>query len=153
MYVCMHVWQYQTLSYNRKWWTSATLDAWSCSMSTWTRQSGPASTLLLPEMWRGGTYYTIPRYIMLIYLSLQIASSKYTHCIPNHSVQNAEPTKLQQVDTRPHYIVRRFAEYSSSIMQLDDKRNTPQVIQALANMRDEGECVKGLQMIALYAVI
>ena len=61
--------------------------------------------------------------------------------IPTHtiySVQNAEPTRLQQVDTRPHYIVRRFAEYSSSIMQLDDKRNTPQVIQALANMRDEG---------------
>lgn len=52
------------------------------------------------------------------------------------SVKKSEPTKLSKVDTRPHFIVRRFAEYVSSILVLDET-NTTTVIDSVERLRDE----------------
>lgn len=46
--------------------------------------------------------------------------------------------KLGQVDTRPHYIVRRYAEYSGAILSLDDKRNTQAITTVMEKLKDEG---------------
>lgn len=54
------------------------------------------------------------------------------------SVQGVEPQKLPKVDTRPHYIVRRYAEYFGALLGLNEDVHFDPVTAALARLRQEG---------------
>jgi hypothetical protein len=53
------------------------------------------------------------------------------------SIEAVNPAALTAVDTRPHYIVRRYAEFSGSLLSLNEGGRFEQVTAALRSLRDE----------------
>lgn len=53
-----------------------------------------------------------------------------------------DPQKLSKVDTRPHYIVRRYAEYFGALLGLNETVHFDAATGALARLRQEGTWVK-----------
>lgn len=53
------------------------------------------------------------------------------------SIEAVNQTTLNAVDTRPHYIVRRYAEFSGSLLALNEGGRFEQVTSALRSLRDE----------------
>eukprot|EP00053_Salpingoeca_punica_P012338 m.110516 g.110516 ORF g.110516 m.110516 type:complete len:701 (-) comp15917_c0_seq1:1262-3364(-) len=55
------------------------------------------------------------------------------------SVKLTDPQKLAAADTRPHYIVRRYAEYSGALLSLQEGKVYEQVTTGLDQLREEVE--------------
>lgn len=53
------------------------------------------------------------------------------------SIEIIDPATLTDVDTRPHYIVRRYAEFSGSLLSLNEDGRFEQVTAGLRSLRDE----------------
>jgi len=53
------------------------------------------------------------------------------------SIKQVNPSKLPSLDPRPHYIVRRYAEYSSALLLLNEGADFPQITTALGQLRQE----------------
>eukprot|EP00730_Choanoeca_flexa_P000002 TRINITY_DN10000_c0_g1_i3.p1 TRINITY_DN10000_c0_g1~~TRINITY_DN10000_c0_g1_i3.p1 ORF type:complete len:591 (+),score=136.48 TRINITY_DN10000_c0_g1_i3:260-1774(+) len=63
----------------------------------------------------------------------------FTRVMKTHvaSVVTVDPSKLRDMDTRPHYIVRRYAEFSGGMIQLKAGHSLAPVDEALASMQNE----------------
>ena len=70
---------------------------------------------------------------------LAVLWPRFEHIIDmNHaSIAETDPSKLANVDTRPHYIVRRYAEYSGALLVLNDESKFGEVLTALERLRSE----------------
>ena len=55
------------------------------------------------------------------------------------SVQAVEVQKLAKADPRPHYLVRRYAEYFGALLGLNEEVHFPTVVDVLTRLRHEGE--------------
>nr|XP_020670791.1 vacuolar protein sorting-associated protein 52 homolog [Pogona vitticeps] len=55
------------------------------------------------------------------------------------SIQNTDPQKLGFLDTRPHYITRRYAEFSSAIVSINQTFPHDQTLTLLGQLQTEVE--------------
>eukprot|EP00041_Stephanoeca_diplocostata_P036773 m.1355056 g.1355056 ORF g.1355056 m.1355056 type:complete len:700 (-) comp24932_c0_seq37:2552-4651(-) len=53
------------------------------------------------------------------------------------SIEGLDPQKLSHMDTRPHYIVRRYAEYSGALLLLNEGVAFEDVTNGLSSLRQE----------------
>uniref|UniRef100_A0A8C5CW35 Vacuolar protein sorting-associated protein 52 homolog n=1 Tax=Gadus morhua TaxID=8049 RepID=A0A8C5CW35_GADMO len=56
-----------------------------------------------------------------------------------HSIRNTDPQKLGLLDTRPHYITRRYAEFSSAIVSINQTFPNERTHTLLAQLQVEVE--------------
>ncbi|KAI1285484.1 Vacuolar protein sorting-associated protein 52 -like protein [Halotydeus destructor] len=56
-----------------------------------------------------------------------------------HSVRSCDPLKLSSCDTRPHYITRRYAEFSAAIVAINDTFPDDRVSILLSGLQTEVE--------------
>ncbi|XP_077404037.1 vacuolar protein sorting-associated protein 52 homolog isoform X2 [Vanacampus margaritifer] len=56
-----------------------------------------------------------------------------------HSIRNADPHKLGLLDTRPHYITRRYAEFSSAVVSINQTFPNERTNALLAQLQTEVE--------------
>ncbi|KAM6974938.1 vacuolar protein sorting-associated protein 52 homolog isoform 2-T2 [Tautogolabrus adspersus] len=56
-----------------------------------------------------------------------------------HSIRNTDPQKLGVLDTRPHYITRRYAEFSSAIVSINQTFPNERTITLLGQLQVEVE--------------
>ncbi|MEQ2286684.1 Vacuolar protein sorting-associated protein 52 [Ameca splendens] len=56
-----------------------------------------------------------------------------------HSIRNTDPQKLGVLDTRPHYITRRYAEFSSAIVSINQTFPNERTNALLAQLQVEVE--------------
>ncbi|KAI6660019.1 Vacuolar protein sorting-associated protein 52-like protein isoform X1 [Oopsacas minuta] len=52
-----------------------------------------------------------------------------------NSVKNADPQKLSHFDTRPHYVTRRYAEFSAAIVSINSNHPDARVDSALCDLQ------------------
>ncbi|XP_064395792.1 vacuolar protein sorting-associated protein 52 homolog [Halichondria panicea] len=55
------------------------------------------------------------------------------------SVKNTDPSKLGSIDTRPHYVTRRYAEFSAALVGINQSHPDDQVDHALSSLQGEVE--------------
>ncbi|MCL4130164.1 UNVERIFIED_CONTAM: hypothetical protein GTU68_007377 [Idotea baltica] len=65
------------------------------------------------------------------------------------SIQECDPSKMSNVDKRPHYITRRYAEFSGAVMVLQERFPVEGVDALLFRLQDEVEQVI-LKMAAVF---
>eukprot|EP00039_Didymoeca_costata_P026084 m.14879 g.14879 ORF g.14879 m.14879 type:complete len:694 (+) comp5237_c0_seq1:102-2183(+) len=53
------------------------------------------------------------------------------------SIAAVDPSKLNSIDARPHFIVRRYAEYSGALLLLNEGVELTEVTDALGRLRQE----------------
>lgn len=56
----------------------------------------------------------------------------YVIALSIHSIRETDPSKLTELDTRPHFITRRFAEFYSAIHTLNDKFPNDQTVRSVS---------------------
>ncbi|XP_077986713.1 vacuolar protein sorting-associated protein 52 homolog [Glandiceps talaboti] len=56
-----------------------------------------------------------------------------------HSIRDTDPQKLGTIDMRPHYITRRYAEFSAAIVSLNESFPDERVNKLLAQLQAEVE--------------
>ncbi|XP_065060211.1 vacuolar protein sorting-associated protein 52 homolog isoform X1 [Rhopilema esculentum] len=56
-----------------------------------------------------------------------------------HSIRDTDPQKLGSIDVRPHYITRRYAEFSAAINSLNESFPDERVIKSLGALQTEVE--------------
>ena len=54
-----------------------------------------------------------------------------------NSIRNADPQKLSHFDTRPHYITRRYAEFTAAIISINSNHPDARVDAALSDLHEE----------------
>ncbi|XP_019856256.1 PREDICTED: vacuolar protein sorting-associated protein 52 homolog [Amphimedon queenslandica] len=55
------------------------------------------------------------------------------------SVREADPSRLGHIDTRPHYITRRYAEFSAALVSINQSEPKEQVDRSLSSLQSEVE--------------
>lgn len=65
----------------------------------------------------------------------------YVLSLSIHSVRETDPSKLSELDTRPHFITRRFAEFSSAILTLNEQFPNDQTARSMILLQAEVENV------------
>src|SRR5205085_6270515 len=55
------------------------------------------------------------------------------------SIKDCDPSKLSSVDTRPHFITRRYAEFSAGVMSINDTFPDERVSVLLGLLQTEVE--------------
>lgn len=68
------------------------------------------------------------------------------------SVQNCDPSKLGSVDTRPHYVVRRYAEYSGAFLSINEGIASQRVSDGLALLREQVGLVGAVCRLVLFSL-
>uniref|UniRef100_A0A3Q2Z6N2 Vacuolar protein sorting-associated protein 52 homolog n=1 Tax=Hippocampus comes TaxID=109280 RepID=A0A3Q2Z6N2_HIPCM len=56
-----------------------------------------------------------------------------------HSIRNSDPQKLGLLDSRPHYITRRYAEFSSAVVSINQTFPNERINALLAQLQAEVE--------------
>ena len=74
--------------------------------------------------WCGLLEVLWPRFLAIIELNV-------------NSVRNADPQKLSHFDTRPHYVTRRYAEFSAAIISINNNHPDARVDAALSDLQEE----------------
>lgn len=67
-----------------------------------------------------------PRFEYLLQLNIQ-------------SIRDCEPQKLGHIDVRPHYITRRYAEFSAAVVGLNESFSNERVNELLSQLQNEVE--------------
>ncbi|XP_054282632.1 vacuolar protein sorting-associated protein 52 homolog [Macrosteles quadrilineatus] len=73
---------------------------------------------------------------------------EYVFRLNIQSVKDCDPTKFTK-ETKPHYITRRYAEFSAAIVGISESFPDEQVTRLLAQLLDEVECYV-LRMAAIF---
>ena len=74
---------------------------------------------------------------------LQILWPRFTFVLSQniHSIRETDPGRLTELDTRPHFITRRFGEFYSAIHTLNDKFPNDQTVRSMSLLQVEVENV------------
>ncbi|KAK7502660.1 hypothetical protein BaRGS_00006235 [Batillaria attramentaria] len=80
----------------------------------------------LDRYWEALLNIMWPRFEYILHLNIQ-------------SVRDCEPQKLGQIDCRPHYITRRYAEFSAAIVGIDQTFPNDRVGRVLGQLQAEVE--------------
>ena len=65
----------------------------------------------------------------------------YVLSLSIHSIRETDPTRLSELDTRPHFITRRFGEFYSAIHTLNDVFPNDQTVRSMSLLQSEVENV------------
>ncbi|GCB84552.1 hypothetical protein scyTo_0025054, partial [Scyliorhinus torazame] len=72
---------------------------------------------------------------------LEILWPRFEHILELNiqSIGNTDPQKLGALDTRPHYVTRRYAEFSSAIVSINDTYPNEKTHSLLGQLQVEVE--------------
>ncbi|XP_046687752.1 vacuolar protein sorting-associated protein 52 homolog [Homalodisca vitripennis] len=73
---------------------------------------------------------------------------EYVFRLNIQSVKDCDPTKFSK-ETKPHYITRRYAEFSAAVVGISESFPDERVTRLLAQLLDEVECFV-LRMAAIF---
>ncbi|XP_014674937.1 PREDICTED: vacuolar protein sorting-associated protein 52 homolog isoform X2 [Priapulus caudatus] len=80
----------------------------------------------LDKYWETVQEMLWPRFEYIMHLNIQ-------------SIKDTDPSKLGSIDVRPHYITRRYAEFSAAIVGLNESFPSERVNRLLATLQGEVE--------------
>jgi hypothetical protein len=84
------------------------------------------STPVLDKYWDTLLEMFYPRFEHILMLNIQ-------------SIRDCEPQRLGHIDIRPHYITRRYAEFSAALVGLNESFPSDRVNQLLSQLQNEVE--------------
>ncbi|CAD5112736.1 DgyrCDS1955 [Dimorphilus gyrociliatus] len=84
------------------------------------------STPALNKYWDSLLHLLWPRFEFILQMNI-------------HSVRECDPARLRNIDERPHYITRRYAEFSAAIVGLNESFPSERVEKLLAGLQAEVE--------------
>ncbi|KAH6928650.1 hypothetical protein HPB50_018171 [Hyalomma asiaticum] len=80
----------------------------------------------VPAYWESLLQHLYPRFEYILKLNIQ-------------SIKDCDPQKLGSIDMRPHYITRRYAEFSAAIVSINENFPSDRVAALLASLQGEVE--------------
>lgn len=80
----------------------------------------------LDRYWESLLQHLYPRFEYILKLNIQ-------------SIRDCDPQKLGNIDMRPHYITRRYAEFSAAIVSINENYPSDRVASLLASLQGEVE--------------